>query len=208
MRSPAGLALYCSELTPSDFLTCPPRSTPNRVRTARNVHAIHGKMALPRPQHPGTRTLLISRYPENADRNFKSSARSFLFPFRTGRLRFSTVSFHFYVFKYILNFFLKTILDWGNICVPTVSFIPSFGFLGEISLNAAIVVIQTSITVLCCLPASHCSTQPQRQEFDPVRSLCWSYVERLSMLRLEAMSMWAWDFHGRPPWHMKKACLQ
>lgn len=47
-------------------------------------------------------------------------------------------------------------VDWGNICVPTVSFIPSSGFLGEISLNAAIVVMQFSAARLRpTAPPSH-----------------------------------------------------
>lgn len=51
-------------------------------------------------------------------------------------------------------------------------------FLGEIFLNATIAATQLSITVPPLLPpAAPCS---HRQAFDPVRILCWNYLERLS----------------------------
>lgn len=83
-------------------------------------------------------------------------------------------------FQSILDCFFRTILDYGNnnFCVPTVSYIPSFGFFWEIFLNATIAVTQLSITVLPLLPPA--APPSHRQEFDPVRILCWNYVERLS----------------------------
>lgn len=66
----------------------------------------------------------------------------------------------------------------------------------------------TAVNHNAVLPAAYCSSQPHRQEFDPVRILCWNSLEGSLMLRLEARSMQAWDCHRHPPWHMKKACLQ
>lgn len=116
---------------------------------------------------------------------------------------------HFYFFKCMLNSFKKhthtTVLGSvkNNLCMAIVFYIPCvFSTPGEGGREK-----NTSECYCCCdascqsqtlLPASYCSSQEHKEKFDP--GTIW---KASLMLRLEAISMWAWDCHGHGPWHIK-----